>query len=257
LQLVVVDDASSDSTVSVVESLLESGLKFDFIINETNLGNCKAFNLGLKKASGKYIIDLAADDILMPERIARGVADFEKGSEQIGVSFCDTWLVQPDRLRLRTHFRRNESGELLETVPSGDLYQVLIRRHLISAPTMMMRKAMLDSLGGYDETLAYEDFDFWVRSARKWHYSFVDTVLVEKRILASSLSTKQFKRGSLHELSTYKVCEKAFLLNINKGDYKVLAYRVMYESKQALFRRDFSLFVRYMKLLFKIGNKLV
>jgi glycosyltransferase involved in cell wall biosynthesis len=257
VQLIVVDDASTDTSITVLKELQVAGVQFELLLNKSNLGNCKSFNLGLKKAKGKYIIDLAADDILLPERVAMGVADFENGRDQVGVSFCDTWLVQPDRMRLNTHFQRNEFGELISKVPQGDLYRILIRKHLISAPTMMMRKTMLDSLGGYDETLTYEDFDFWVRSSCQWHYSFVDAVLVEKRILSHSLSTKQFKRGSQHELTTFKVCEKAFRLNNSRGDFRALGYRVLYEGKQALFRGDFLLLVRYAWLFFRIVLNLI
>ncbi len=251
LQLIVVDDASTDATASVIASLREANYTFEFIQNKTNIGNCKSFNLGLKRAKGKYVIDLAADDILLPERIAKGVADFENGNDQVGVSFCDTWLVNADRDRLRTHFKRNSAGELEENVPHGYLYRVLIKKYLISAPTMMMRKSMLDDLGGYDETLTYEDFDFWVRSARAWKYSFVNEILVEKRILSNSLSTKQFKKSSKHDLSTYRVCEKILSLNRDLGDHLSLIQRLIYESKQSLFRADFSLLAKYTKLLFR------
>jgi glycosyltransferase involved in cell wall biosynthesis len=251
VQLVVVDDASTDDSASVVASLLEAGFAFEFIQNKANQGNCKSFNIGLQKAKGKYVIDLAADDILLPERIAKGVADFEKSGDQVGVSFCDTWLVNAGRERLRTHFQRNSHWELVEVVPEGDLYRMLIKKHLISAPTMMMRKTMFVSLEGYDEKLAYEDFDFWIRSARNWGYSFINEVLVEKRILSDSLSTMQFQKGSQHEMTTYKVCEKAFLLNKNKGDHLALIRRLLYECKQAIFREDFRLLFKYSKLFFR------
>ena len=37
---------------------------------------------------------------------------------------------------------------------------------------MMMRKSVFDALGGYDESLSYEDFDFWVRAARKFKFAY-------------------------------------------------------------------------------------
>ena len=78
IQLIVVDDKSTDNSATVIRNLLADKPQIKFISNSKNLGNCKAFNRALKEAKGQYIIDLAADDVLLPNRITEGVNTFQK-----------------------------------------------------------------------------------------------------------------------------------------------------------------------------------
>src|SRR5687767_14024308 len=78
IQLVVVDDTSTDNSANIIKELVARHPSIEFISLPTNLGNCKAFNRGLALAKGEYTIDFAADDVLMPERISRQVQYFNK-----------------------------------------------------------------------------------------------------------------------------------------------------------------------------------
>ena len=59
---------------------------FQTIFNPSNLGNCKSFNIGFGQSHGTYIIDLAADDLLLPERIQVGVDLMKQKGEKYVVS---------------------------------------------------------------------------------------------------------------------------------------------------------------------------
>ena len=63
IELIIVDDCSTDNSKIVIENWLLNFPQIQFIANNTNLGNTKSFNKALKLAKGKYIIDLAADDV--------------------------------------------------------------------------------------------------------------------------------------------------------------------------------------------------
>ena len=87
----------------------------------------------------------------------------------------------------------------------------------------------MDHLGGYDENLRYEDFDFWIRSSRTFKYCYTPEVLVKKRIVKNSLSAKQVKKLNPQLNSTYQVCKKIFHLNRTPEERKELSKRVLYE----------------------------
>ncbi|MEM9338178.1 MAG: glycosyltransferase [Bacteroidota bacterium] len=231
IELIVVDDASSDGSVEKIKAKLR-GTSTNFIALKVNQGNCHSFNQGFFQSKGDYLIDLAADDLLLPTRISEGVAAFQQ--QDIGVHFCDTYFIDPDGRQLGEHYQRNEEGQLQEKVPEGRVYEELIKRYFISAPTMMMKRAVLEALGGYDETLSYEDFDFWIRSARTQRYGFTDRLLVKKRVLPHSLSKKQFRFRSRHQRSTLSVCKKIYALNRNAVEDKALIGRCLYETRQCL-----------------------
>lgn len=246
VELIVIDDGSSDDSKEAIQKKLE-GTKNQFIDLKENIGNCKAFNHGLKEAKGDFIIDLAADDMLYSNRISAGLKAFSK--KGVGVNFCDVMLTDEHGVNIRTHYKRNKNGDLIESIPFGNVYTVLISTYYISPPSMMIRKEVLNELGGYDEDLSYEDFDFWIRSSRNWHYSFTDQVLVKKRVVTNSLSSKQFNFRTKHQKSTLSVCQKIKKLNQSKEEDLALSKRSLYEIKLCLKQGNLALIPSFFKLI--------
>ena len=120
---------------------------------------------------------------------------------------------------------------------------------------MMIKKEVFSKLRGYDETLKYEDFDFWIRSARHFEYVFNKAPLVKKRIVKNSDSANQFALRSEHSHSTYRVCEKIFELNKDKAEDKALIGRCLYEITICLKTLHFGLMLKYLKLIPKIKTR--
>jgi glycosyltransferase involved in cell wall biosynthesis len=234
VELIVVDDGSPDGSAEEIQRILKNHPEVPFLALPENIGNCRAFNMGLALCRGKYIIDLAADDVLLPERVAEGVKALEEVGEEYAVHFSDVQYINPTGQVLHTHYKRSADGSLAEEVPCGWVYADVLERYFICTPSMMMRRSVLDELRGYDEGLVYEDFDFWVRSARYWQYCFTDKLLVKKRIVPDSWSTRQYKKGSRHLESTLRVCLKARRMNRSPREDEALAKRLSYEIRQAV-----------------------
>ncbi|MFC2188267.1 glycosyltransferase family 2 protein [Fulvivirgaceae bacterium LMO-SS25] len=251
VEIIIVDDASTDRSREVAKEILSDHPEVKSILLEENLGNCRAFNRGLQLAGGKYVIDLAADDLLMPNRIKLGVRELEAKGEKFGVHFSDAYICDENAEIVNTHYSRDGNGKLLETVPQGEVYVDLLARYFICAPTMMMRKSMLNELGGYNEELSYEDFDFWIRSSRNYQYAFSDDILVKKRNLPNSLSKQQYRWRSKHFESTYKVCKMAFSLNRNATEHKALRRRILYETKMSLKNIKLIISIKYLNLMLR------
>jgi glycosyltransferase involved in cell wall biosynthesis len=240
IQLVVVDDASNDGSQSIIKTLVDQYPLIHFISLTRNLGNCKAFNRGLKEVKGEFIIDFAADDVLLPQRIERGVKAFQK-NQKWGVQFSDAELIDEQSRTMGLHSDRFPHS----SIPQGDIYQDLIQKYFICSATMMFRKSVIDELEGYDESLHYEDFDFWVRSSRLFQYGYIPEVLVKRRIVKGSMSDNQFKRSSPQQESTLAVCKKVMIMNRVKSEQEALNHRVLYELFQSLKRFDFDLAWKY------------
>jgi glycosyltransferase involved in cell wall biosynthesis len=251
VEIILIDDGSSDGTPNIIEKLKIKNPKFVAILLSESKGNCRAFNKALNQSKGDYIIDLAADDLLMPERIAEGIACFQRSGKDYGVNFTDAAYIDASGRFMRYHYKRNKSGQLYENVPEGSIYEELLSRYFICTPTMMIRRSVFEHLGGYDENLAYEDFDFWVRSAKVTKYCYTDQVLVKKRILKDSLSTRQYKRNSQILKSTYLVCLKAEKLNETESERKALARRVQFEFKMALLSKNYRIAYKFSEILIR------
>jgi glycosyltransferase involved in cell wall biosynthesis len=251
IELIIVDDNSSDNSVEVIAKIIKDHPEVQFLANKHNLGICRSFNSAFQISKGEYIIDLAADDMLEPQRIEKGVEAFMKNPDA-GVHFCDAWYINENSSVIKQHHKRNRDGKLIEKIPQGMIYKDIVQRYFICPPTMMYSRKAVEALGGYDEDLTYEDFDFQVRSSRKFEYIFTDEILVRKRISKKSLSSTQYKPNSRILLSTVKICEKAFTLNRTKEEHDALKKRIFYELGKAVQSRNFLAAEKFMSLLEKM-----
>ena len=105
VELIVVDDGSVDNSKDEIKEKLK-GLPTEFIDLNKSVGNCTAFNHGIKKAKGEVIIYLAADDVLYPDRISEGLKSFES---KTGVNLRDVMLLTEHGDNISSHYERNEN----------------------------------------------------------------------------------------------------------------------------------------------------
>ncbi len=253
VELIVVDDGSSDASVPAIRQALAGNKDIKFIALQQNIGNCRAFNLAWRQAQGDYIIDLAADDRLLPGRIARGVAALQAAGPDYGLHFCDARIINKSGRMLREHRTADFfAGE----VPQGYLFETVLRKYFINPVTMMYSRAMLDSLGGYDENLAYEDFDLLVRASRRFKFCYTPEVLAEKRIVKGSLGSTQYRPRSAMLRSTLQVCRKAYGMCQTPAEYAALQVRLRYEMKMALASLNWGVLLPMFRLYRQAGRAL-
>ena len=248
VEIIIVDDASQDNSVTIIKQLLKRYPEIKFISLDKNVGNCSAFNIGFAQSKGEYIVDFAADDILLNTRIEEGVKALQQVDGSYGVQFSDAELIDENGVKLGLHSDKYPHA----IIPSGDIYLDIIQRYFICAPSMLIKREVLETLNGYDESLAYEDFDFWVRSSRHFNYLYLSKVLVKRRVLSGSMRSHQFKRGSKQLASTFVVCQKIQKLNKTWEEKSALKRRVAYELKVCLKLWELRLAWRYALLLFSI-----
>lgn len=243
VELVVVDDASTDNSREIITAWMAQHPGVRFISMPENGGNCKAFNTAFRETTGQYVIDLSADDILMPGRVERGVT-FLEAHPEVGVQFTDAERIDATGRHLGYHSDRFPH----HTIPQGKIFREILSRYFINSPTCMIRRTVLEALDGFDESLAYEDFDFWVRSSSRTDYAYCPEPLVRRRELPASMGRQQYRSRSRQAWSTLVVCRKALGLCKEEGDYKALRKRVAYEGRQALRVTDFRLAWAYARL---------
>ncbi|MFD2248195.1 glycosyltransferase [Pontibacter ruber] len=254
LEIIVVDDSSTDRSTEIILAYQQQYPQIKFISTATNLGNTKAFNRGWRASSGAYIIDFATDDVLLPDRVAQQVAAFAQLDESYGVVYSDAEYIDDESEHIGYHCRRNAQGTVISFAPSGDLFRDLLRRYFVCPPTMMVRRSVFEDLNGYDESLAYEDFDFWVRSSRKYKYYFLDAVTTRRRVHAHSLSRAWYRPGNPLIASTVKVCEKALQLVHTHEERQALADRLKYEARHTYFTGNYKEAAAFLELLRQVGE---
>lgn len=174
LTVLVTDDASTDDTQDVVSRVLaENGWEAETLFHTVNIGVCRTFNEVLARIDTPYVCFPAGDDWSMPHRISTQVAALEAAGPNAALAYCDAIEV-------------DESGEPIgrrfsQVVPKAwsrrnrdDLYPALLRGNWIPAISVLARADHLREVGGFDPSLAFEDYDMWLRLAAAG-YSFVST----------------------------------------------------------------------------------
>ncbi|HMG91079.1 MAG TPA: glycosyltransferase [Chryseolinea sp.] len=234
IQVIVADDASTDDSIDEIHRLKAQYSSIELLLLPKNLGNCRAFNEALKLARGEFIIDFATDDLMMQNRIENQVAFLDSMDPTVGLVYTDAIYISEDGKFIRNHFDYLFRKGLISRIPQGDVYRDILTTYFIPGPTMMIRREVFAALNGYDESLSYEDFDFWVRSSRIYRYAFLNERLTSIRKLKTSMSTGWYVPGDRQLHSTYLICKKAQQLNRNKDDERALITRVRYEFRQSV-----------------------
>ncbi|GAB3782022.1 hypothetical protein GCM10028818_37030 [Spirosoma horti] len=249
VELIVIDNGSTDGSAERIFNFIQHHPAIQFVRNPVNTGLNRAFNQGLALAGGRYIIDLSADDVLLPSRIRKQVALFEELAGPYVVVFSNAAYIDPAGRNLGTHYAVDANGRSLASVPSGNVFRPILESYFICTPTMMMRRDVLNELGGYDETLAYEDFDFWVRSARIYQYAYLDDVLTLKRQCPDSLSAQVVRPDNILLQSTLAVCHKAYDRCTTPDEFSALAQRIRTFIRKAFYAEQFDLALKFGDLL--------
>jgi hypothetical protein len=154
IELIVVDDGSTDATPSILE-------RFDTAIRVVRLegrGVSVARNAGLAKAGGDHVVFLDADDLLLPGGLAAQVARLERAPD-VDVVAGEWYVCDVDA---ETIYR---AGSALR---DHDALSHLQRSNVVSTPSaMMLRRRVVDAVGGFDPRLSFTaDWEMWLRLAR-------------------------------------------------------------------------------------------
>jgi glycosyltransferase involved in cell wall biosynthesis len=237
LEVWLVDDASTDGSVAILREYAAQHPEWKLLLLPGNVGNCRAFNTAFRQSRGEFLIDFATDDVLLPGRVAAQVAAAQQAGEQCGLVYSNAEVIAESGQLLQLHHRPDGRGGLLPRPASGWVFAEVLRRYFINTTSMFMRRSCLEALGGYDEALAYEDFDFWVRASRDWQFYYLDEVTCRKRKHPSSMSTRAYRRHDPYLASTIAICRKALALCRTDEEQAALATRLRWELKKALRHR--------------------
>jgi glycosyltransferase involved in cell wall biosynthesis len=257
IELIIVDDSSKDQSKETIEKWLIQYPEIQFITNKTNLGNTKSFNKALKLAKGNFIIDLAADDVLLSNCVSLQIQKFKQSHyKNLGIVYGNTELITKNGEFNSYYFPVDTTKKTIEKRETGDIYlSVISGGNSICSVSSMVKKSVFDDLKGYDENLAYEDLDLWIRASRLYEVDYIDAILIQKRITTASLGTHFFKKNDSNAKkinhSTYQIIKKAIALNRSKIEHKAILKRMHFEMVLTYKTNDYKLLLKYILLEIK------
>lgn len=152
VEVIVIDDQSTDNTWSVLEGF---GDRIRIVRQEKG-GPYKARNLGAKLARGAWLAFLDADDDWMPDKLAKQMALAADGND----------LVFTDRLNFGDISGVKERQSDCVSLYDGDVFEHLLQGNFITLSSVLMRKEAFERLGGFSVTdFGVQDWDLWLRFA--------------------------------------------------------------------------------------------
>ncbi|ASN51480.1 glycosyltransferase [Sinomonas sp. R1AF57] len=165
VEVIIVDDASTDGSQAVAEQLAASDSRVTLVQHERNQGHIATYNDGLGRVNGDYVVLLSADDLLAPGSLARSAALFEACPE-VGLvyGFAPSFEGRANAVPRR-------HGQLTWSVWSGREWTTRVCErgtNTIVNPEAMVRRTVLDAVGGYDEAQPHAaDMHFWLSAAAR------------------------------------------------------------------------------------------
>ncbi len=198
LEIVVVDDGSTDETPEVLEALARENRNFRWFRQE-NAGAAAARNRGIEEARGEFVAFLDADDLWLPGKLT---AQFAALAERpaAAFSYTDVTLRHPN----------GTDEDLACGVPEQPLLLQLLGGNLFATPTVLARRECFREVGLFDASLRTgEDWDMWLRLAAHFEHARVARPLTVIRVAAhAKFPVETLERCTLRALERLFACPR-------------------------------------------------
>jgi glycosyltransferase involved in cell wall biosynthesis len=185
LEIIVVDDGSSDRTAELVLDKAQKDQRIR-LLQQNNAGVAAARNSGIKTSQGQFIAPLDADDIWLPTHLEKQVDCFLQSSPSVGLVY--SWSFDIDE-------QDQPTGALHASRIEGKVYPTLLCHNFLShASSALIRRDCLRRVGVYNcqfkdqNAQGCEDWDFYLRIADQYEFRVVPEFLVGYRKLDRSMS---------------------------------------------------------------------
>lgn len=185
IELIVIDDASTDNTQSILKSISDS--RFIYLtITKSHEGQDNrraniARNKGLLRSAGVYISFQDSDDVWHSDKLEKQVNFFSKQSSDVGVVYSSFWRT--------TNNKRNLIPSKSQYPKDGDLRKALLYGNFIGGIMLLIRKECFDKVGLMDERFPkYQDWELLLRISEHYKFSYLDEPLAETYELKDSIA---------------------------------------------------------------------
>ncbi len=177
LELVAVDDCSRDGSRAILEGFARADPRVRLLANEKNLGISAALNRGWRAARAPYIARLDADDVSLPDRLARQV-DFLDAHPSVAVVGGAAVIIDVNGRRTST---------MRFPTASRTIRSTLLRHNCLAHPSVTLRRAALEEVGGY-RLANVEDYDLWLRISERFDLANLSDPVILYRVHPGQLS---------------------------------------------------------------------
>ncbi len=231
LEVIIVDDGSTDDTPEVIQAIAAEFSKVR-TVRADHRGVAAARNRGFAAARGEWIAPLDADDLWLDEKLARCM-EYLASHKNLSIVYTPMKPVRMDGEPMEGHTKPCHAGRLTRK---------LFRSIFIHTPAVVFHKRVIEKCGNLDESLPVsEDYEFWLRISTEFEFGLIDEPLALRRWRPDSLSRSDRSEGR---------CIKAAMLErfyFERGGESLI-------PRKEAFRRLSRVHYSAGKILLKEGN---
>jgi glycosyltransferase involved in cell wall biosynthesis len=172
-EIIVVDDGSIDNTKEVINNYQDSRITY---IYQENQGVAVALNTGVKRAIGEYVIFLGSDDALVEKALEKHVSILDRYT-QVALSYGQAYKMDENgrvigltKPLYKHSYVRDGKEEIRDLIFGNHINAAAVRRQCV------------EKAGGFNTILTIaEDYELWVRLAKKWPVAYIAEPLLKRR----------------------------------------------------------------------------
>lgn len=184
IEIIIVDDGSTDNTERLIYDIYGDNEKVSFFYKE-NGKRASAFNLGLDKSGGDYIAILDSDNRYLPHRIESGLRALQE-NPGYDISYADIVTINEEGKEIH---RSNMSRY------SGNISKYLVYDNCVSINTALVPRYCFDVLGPMDVSYKRsDDYELWLRLSTKYRFLYIKDFWSEYRVMENQLSSNTIGR---------------------------------------------------------------
>lgn len=246
LELLILDDSSKDNTQNIIlhymDMLKKKFKHVRYMFHEHNSGNIsRNLNELIINTTGQYFYSTSGDDMVLSNGVKRLVETLEANPE------CSVVCANMIAIGESHHFGDaiDYSDMVIKNQESGmekeGMFKRLMLGNYIAAPTVLIRRDVFMKNGLHDETIPYEDYEYWLRISRKERFYYLNEAVALYRKGETSVTNFRSKRGF----------EK--LQRMIDVDYRIkekYIHELSEDEQKTCWREYYS---RYMKLCREVG----
>ncbi len=248
MEILILDDASKDNTKNIilhyVDKLKKKYKHVRYIFHENNTGNItRNLNEIIENTTGKYFFCAAGDDMVLPNGVKLLVKAMEDHPE------CS--VVCANMIAIGETFHFGDAVDYSDIVIKGKesgmesegMFQRLMLGNYIASPTVLRKRDVFQKNGLHDDTIPYEDYEYWLRISRKEKFYYLNEPVVLHRKGETSVTNFRSERG-LEKLQ--RIMDLDYLI---KEKY---IHELSEDEQKTCWREYYS---RYMKLCRDVGYR--
>lgn len=182
LEVIIIDDGSTDNTSDLIASYTDT--RIHYIYSPQNNGVSVARNTGISQANGEYIAFQDSDDIWHPQKISKQINAFKKDPKtqfcyhkiQYDISYDECLILPNDDIPIENK--------------NGMIFPQMLYSNLVPCPSLMVKSSFIQNIGLFDPSYpALEDYDYALRLSKNGSAKFIDEVLLYAGISPGGISS--------------------------------------------------------------------